>query len=145
MSIDQQCDTPRSLPIKPLATLAGHQLPDKPAGRWTGPGTALTVDARLDRLDIQDLWDQEVRFAEALGVHKRTLRRWMNDGVPIPRADELACQLGLHPLIVWPDLWEAAEDARGLRLGPDWPEPDELDEYLAGLSYRLIDGEWVAR
>ena len=98
MSIDHDYDTPRSLPVEPLAILTGHPLPKEPPGRWSR--------------DTKAEHEKQRTFADHLGVHISTVRRWMIEGVPISRADEVACSAGFHPMVVWPDLWEAAEDAR---------------------------------
>lgn len=44
-------------------------------------------------------------LANVAGVEKRTAHRWVAEGgIPEPAADRLACNLGLHLDILWPDL-----------------------------------------
>lgn len=44
-------------------------------------------------------------IAEIMGVDRRTIQRWLVDGLSFAKADELACSRGLHPIDVWGDLW----------------------------------------
>jgi hypothetical protein len=45
-------------------------------------------------------------FAEMLGTTAMSLNRWSKTGmVPWASADECAVALGLHPALVWGDLW----------------------------------------
>jgi hypothetical protein len=43
---------------------------------------------------------------DILGVHARTFDRWVSRGnIREDFADMLACRLGLHPYLIWGDLW----------------------------------------
>lgn len=44
-------------------------------------------------------------LADALGVSRRVLYRWREDGVPIDTADTVATRLGYHPVHIWGDEW----------------------------------------
>lgn len=45
-------------------------------------------------------------FAALFGEHKRQINRWRSYGLAWDQADRLACQLGLHPYEVWPNMVE---------------------------------------
>jgi len=47
-------------------------------------------------------------LADRLDVSRHTVIRWGRDGIPEPRADELAIHLGTHPAILWPHWYEEA-------------------------------------
>lgn len=49
--------------------------------------------------------------ARTLGIQTRQLHRLTATGLTIDQADDLACNAGLHPLNVWPDIWAAETDA----------------------------------
>lgn len=42
---------------------------------------------------------------QALGYrwHRHTIHRWSKDGIPPRSADAVACELGLHIDILWPE------------------------------------------
>jgi hypothetical protein len=43
-------------------------------------------------------------IAKRLGVNRTTVGHWRRSGqVPLGTADRVACELGLHPLNLWPD------------------------------------------
>lgn len=44
-------------------------------------------------------------LAEVLGMPVSSLQRWARDGIPEVSADRVACQLGTHPALLWPELW----------------------------------------
>ncbi len=43
-----------------------------------------------------------------LGLNKRSIERYRRYGVPLTRADEIACRNGWHPSMLWPEWWEVA-------------------------------------
>lgn len=47
----------------------------------------------------------ERELADILGVERQTLRRWKETGVPLLKADRLACKLGMHPAEIWGEDW----------------------------------------
>lgn len=50
----------------------------------------------------------ERKLAEALGVNRETVRRFVaRGGIPEEIADRWACDLGVHPANLWPVEWEA--------------------------------------
>lgn len=42
-------------------------------------------------------------LAEAAQVSRRTVHRWIKDGIPYWTADRVAIALGRHPVEVWPE------------------------------------------
>jgi hypothetical protein len=84
-----------SLPVKPLEDLARTKAGD---GVFT-----------------------DTIFADIIGVSSRAISRWRAAGneVPWPSADVAACNMGLHPLLVWGEEWLAldAELLEAERLG----------------------------
>lgn len=47
-------------------------------------------------------------IASLAGVQRRTLHKYFAAGqIPEHRAEAIACGLGLHPMNIWPDEWEA--------------------------------------
>lgn len=67
--------------------------------RWAGP---------LSHLHPQTFTTGAL--AAELGVPPQTIYRWRRRGIPPYRADELAVELGSHPLIIWP-AWLLSEVA----------------------------------
>jgi hypothetical protein len=49
-------------------------------------------------------------LARRLDVHQRVAQRWHAEGIPEPAADRVACALGLHPLLLWPEFYDALSD-----------------------------------
>lgn len=47
-------------------------------------------------------------LADLCGTTARTWHRWRTGGVPAPTADRVACDLGYHPLDIWPDWLEVS-------------------------------------
>lgn len=54
-------------------------------------------------------------LAEQVGVSDRTVKRWRAEGIPESKADDVAAAAGEHPAVLWPDLWEDAEQRRRRR------------------------------
>lgn len=48
-----------------------------------------------------------VTFSQMLGVHRRQLYRLRDYGLTLDQADTLAFRLGLHPVEVWPEEYQA--------------------------------------
>lgn len=88
-------DEPPRLPLQPLLdALPIDQAVARDCGNGPGP--------------IQ-------QAATLLGLTRRTLHRYRHTGLDPRTADRLACKVGLHPLVVWGEAWEAAERAKALR------------------------------
>lgn len=47
-------------------------------------------------------------IARTIGVSRRTIHRWINEGVPAEQADRTAIALGTHPACLWPNHWHLA-------------------------------------
>ena len=45
--------------------------------------------------------------ARILKVNTRTIAEWGRGGgtIDVMRADKFACRLGVHPCVIWPELW----------------------------------------
>ena len=77
--------------------------PGKRAGL---PAEALHLALSRARLRYGLAWDA---LAERLDISFRTLIRLMSAETVTPVvADRMAVRLGLHPVLLWPDEWEAA-------------------------------------
>jgi hypothetical protein len=57
--------------------------------------------------------------AEVFGVPKRTLHRWMVDGVDEWKADEIAIRARHHPASIWPDWFDGVDLEEPLTLFGD--------------------------
>lgn len=44
-------------------------------------------------------------LAMRIGVSRRTVHRWIIQGIPADQADRAAIALGTHPACLWPDHW----------------------------------------
>lgn len=78
--------------VEPLAAVLGLELhrPGRPVTRaWMYPGETGGLGA----------------LAVMVGVSHRTTRRWMQLGMTEWQADRAACAVGLHPSLVWGELW----------------------------------------
>ncbi len=90
-----------TLPLGPLLAAARRGRP-----LHTGPGCPCSVAAHLGRTPgycytVADL-------AEDLRIKRTTVNGWhRRGGLPIDRGDEVACAVGLHPALIWPDEWPA--------------------------------------
>lgn len=49
-------------------------------------------------------------LADAVGVDRRTVKRWRHQGLMVTQADRAAVALGLHPASLWPVEWWAGVD-----------------------------------
>ena len=63
-----------------------HRLPFEPI-------TTQTRGATIDTIAI------------TIGVSRRTIHRWINQGIPAEQADRAAIALGTHPACLWPEQW----------------------------------------
>jgi hypothetical protein len=64
--------------------------------------------ARLPIAPLISMWDPGTdlgTIAEACGFTRASLRHWMESGLSVHRADEVACHLGKHPSNVWGQAW----------------------------------------
>ncbi|MBW3536188.1 MAG: hypothetical protein KY395_00270 [Actinobacteria bacterium] len=50
-------------------------------------------------------------LARALRRDRVQVSKWRRDGLPMASADRIAVALGMHPVEVWPDWYEATEQA----------------------------------
>lgn len=58
---------------------------------------------------VAHLSSQEI--ADLIGCERSSVRHWRRGTrmLTVWKADEFACALGLHPLLLWPDFMEAGE------------------------------------
>lgn len=56
------------------------------------------VEANAQATDV-------TRVDQLLGYrwHRSTIKKWQRDGIPERSADHIACELGLHIDIIWPE------------------------------------------
>lgn len=52
-------------------------------------------------------------LVERSGVTRRTIQRYRTNGLTDAGADRIACALGIHPALLWPDWWLTGDDPRG--------------------------------
>jgi len=88
----------RRWPLEPLLDVV-RASPPHVAGQTFGSWH----DPLLWLEPVEWTWEE---LAGVLGVNIRSLFRWAKDGVPERSADEMACRMGLHPLLVWPDWFD---------------------------------------
>jgi len=66
-------------------------------------------DLPVSRLPLEPVlraWGSDVGgLASAANVHRRTVQRWLEEGVTFNLADELAVLVGRHPIELWGGLW----------------------------------------
>jgi len=67
----------------------------------------LPLRALMDHLKIVEV----TKFAEAVGLSRKSCYRYFEAGVPLFVADRLAIKVGLHPLEVWPEFHRDLEEA----------------------------------
>ena len=60
------------------------------------PFEPITNQTRGDTIDT---------IAITIGVSRRTIHRWINQGIPTEQADRAAIALGTHPAYLWPEQW----------------------------------------
>lgn len=48
-------------------------------------------------------------LSELTGVSRRTLTRWVKDGVPVEYADRMAVALGRHVCEIWPNWFDLVD------------------------------------
>lgn len=83
---------------------ASDKLPWAPFARFYGPA---------DRGPFGRPWrcQQEVDVhladvGELIGISHRSVARFVAEGIPEYRADQLAIALGVHPCAIWPDWYQ---------------------------------------
>jgi hypothetical protein len=69
---------------------------------------------------IEDVWSPDLhdipppyigpcgKAAIVLGVHSKTPQNWVRRGLGELQADRMACRLGYHPSLIWPEWWDGA-------------------------------------
>lgn len=67
--------------------------------RYIGPITYQALGFRAHARETA----HAVIIGELVGLSARTIFRYKTDGVPLARADEIACRLGTHPALIWPE------------------------------------------
>lgn len=80
------------------------------SGGGSGSATAAAAPAS-ERFDVSRLIKEFADLniaADELGVPRRQLYRWLEDGVDEETADRLASRANLHPLLLWGEQWERA-------------------------------------
>lgn len=66
---------------------------------------------------VNSRFEHHVAAAEVLGCMTATIRSWKEPGkqIKVIFADRFACRLGVHPCVIWPELWfeesQAQEEA----------------------------------
>lgn len=70
--------------------------------------TERTLERRYDaRLVVRQFSTIEA-CADAFATEVRTVHRWLEEGLSVAHADELACRLGVTPVDVWPSWFDDA-------------------------------------
>ena len=59
----------------------------------------------FDVREIIDGFESRPVAAEVLGVDRRTILRWLKQGVNWETADRIAMAAGHHPMELWGDRW----------------------------------------
>lgn len=86
-----------------------------PSTAYTGPRFPLeALEALFPPLELNNGDGVRVvsplhQLATVSGIAERSLFRWRAEGgLPEHQADRIACRLGLHPGLVWPEWWAVA-------------------------------------
>lgn len=69
------------------------------------------MTARLSLEPLVSRYGSVSALARALDCDRVQVSKWRRDGLPMASADRLAVALGMHPVEVWPDWYEATERA----------------------------------
>jgi lambda repressor-like predicted transcriptional regulator len=51
--------------------------------------------------ELEDTEHLIKHLASMLGVERKSVYRWLESGVGLPKAEEIASKLGLHPSYIW--------------------------------------------
>ncbi len=62
------------------------------------PFEPLTAEARAPTIGT---------LATRIGVSRRTVHRWIIQGIPANQADRASIAVGTHPACLWPEHWHA--------------------------------------
>lgn len=94
------------LPFAPLTEAVGKMWHVNPAcNQWIGDETH---GKNSDREHWQRVEGNPISIlSELTGVNRRTLTRWVNDGIRDDDADRIACALGFHVCEIWPQWFDA--------------------------------------
>ena len=63
---------------------------------------------RLPAEPLFSLFNDELsdtQMAVALRSSRRNIIKWRKHGIPFYSADEVACQIGVHPSYIWGNQW----------------------------------------
>lgn len=58
---------------------------------------------------IRSIGNPVAVVAQLAGVSRRTAVRWSKDGIPSNVADQIACTIGLHVSLIWPEWFTERE------------------------------------
>ena len=64
----------------------------------------------LAPLLVADKVDTYGELGDLLGITRRSVQRYADEGISLYGADRLACRLGMHPCLVWPEWWPTVEE-----------------------------------
>lgn len=93
------------LPFAPLKEAMGTV--------WFANGTS-GYGHRRDDCDVWQVTRNPVTvLSELTGINRRTLTRWVNDGIRDDDADRIACALGFHVCEIWPQWFDADLEYNG--------------------------------
>jgi hypothetical protein len=70
----------------------------------TPPQPLLSIEPLFGLLREEQIEDTEhiiKHLAFMLGVERKSVHRWIKSGMGLPKAEELASKLGLHPSYIW--------------------------------------------
>ena len=89
----------------------------------TPPQPLLSIEPLFGLLREEQIEDKEhiiKHLAFMLGVERKSVYRWLESGIGMPKAEEIASKLGLHPSYIW---------------GPEY----HIVVYMEELRQKLID------
>jgi hypothetical protein len=70
----------------------------------TPPQPLLSINPLFKLLRDEQIEDTEhviKHLAVMLNVERKSVYRWLDNGIGLPKAEELASKLGLHPSYIW--------------------------------------------
>jgi hypothetical protein len=70
----------------------------------TPPQPLLSIEPMFKFLRDEEIEDTEhliKHLAHMLNVERKSVYRWLENGIGLPKAEELASKIGLHPSYIW--------------------------------------------
>jgi len=70
---------------------------------WRHKNRRLSAEPLFSLIDGLELTNTQI--GEALNIHRTTINKWREKGIPIYQADKVACWIGVLPSYIWGNQW----------------------------------------